>query len=69
MYIGAKEMTPKLILRQSFSDLKRSGTGTLRSVELEIMLHVRLLICTKFSKNAKSIFTGFGTDSKTCGAL
>ena len=28
MHIGAREITPKLLFRQSYSDLKRSGTGT-----------------------------------------
>ena len=30
LQIGAKETSPKLIFRQLYSDLKRSGTGTLQ---------------------------------------
>ena len=29
LYIGVKELTPKSVLKQSHSDLRRSGTGTL----------------------------------------
>ena len=49
LHIGFKEMTPKLILRQSYrlyiSDLKRSGTGTLINIVEWLLSFYRDLKC------------------------